>query len=98
MCLARPCTTASVTLTSGCSDVPDFSAYLRAYAHILSTLAFEGSAIGLSPQRRGERAPCRPSEGADAPSDSPARHPHPVGGGFRWWALVMFRRGPRRSP
>src|SRR5438309_1425095 len=30
MCLASPWTTASVTLTSGCSDVPDFSAYLRA--------------------------------------------------------------------
>src|SRR5690349_7763859 len=54
MCLASPCTTASVTLTSGCSDVPDFSAYLRAYAHILSTFAWEGSAMrGLL--RSGER-------------------------------------------
>src|SRR5213594_2303083 len=48
MCLARPCTTASVTLTSGCSDVPDLSAYLRAYAHILSTFACDGSAMQLS--------------------------------------------------
>src|SRR5205814_9743261 len=48
MCLARPITTVSVTLTSGCSDVPDFSAYLRAYAHILSMFAFEGSAMNAS--------------------------------------------------
>src|SRR5687768_6359050 len=51
MCLARPITTVSVTVTSGCSSDPDFSAYLRAYAHILSTFAFEGSAIRDSPLR-----------------------------------------------
>src|SRR5262245_6766008 len=45
MCRARPITTVSVTLTSGCSRVPDFSAYLRAYAHILSMFACEGSAM-----------------------------------------------------
>src|SRR5215471_7075650 len=40
---ASPVTTVSVTARSGWSEVPDFSAYLRAYAHILSTLAAEGS-------------------------------------------------------
>src|SRR4030095_2045937 len=39
---ASPITTVSVTLTSGWSDVPDFSAYLRAYAHILSMLPCAG--------------------------------------------------------
>src|SRR5919204_4777195 len=65
MCLARPCTTASVTLTSGCSDVPDFSAYFRAYVHILSTFAWDGSAIHVSCGRRwaDHRAP-EPCEGA----------------------------------
>src|SRR5215470_17214148 len=48
MCRARPSTTVWVTLTSGWSDVPDFSAYLRAYAHILSTLALDGSLMCLS--------------------------------------------------
>src|SRR5437870_1554966 len=55
MCLASPMTTVSVTLTSGCSDVPDFSAYLRAYAHILSMFAFEGSAIVCVSSGLGER-------------------------------------------
>src|SRR5512145_218302 len=47
MCRASPSTTVSVTLTSGCSEVPDFSAYLRAYAHILSMLACAGLASSL---------------------------------------------------
>src|SRR5262245_17289144 len=47
---ARPMTTVSVTLTSGCRDVPDFSAYFLAYAHILSMLACDGCFI---------RSPCR---------------------------------------
>src|SRR5262245_61259293 len=50
MCRARPITTVSVTLTSGWSDVPDFSAYFLAYAHILSMLACEGWSM---------RPPCR---------------------------------------
>src|SRR5437764_5442033 len=59
MCLANPSTTASVTLTSGCSDVPDFSAYLRAYAHILSMFAWDGCAMSFSPwpSERLRRAP-----------------------------------------
>src|SRR5262245_59472916 len=40
---ASPVTTVSVTARSGWSEVPDFSAYLRAYAHIFSTFAAEGS-------------------------------------------------------
>src|SRR5262245_58388329 len=55
MCRASPSTTVSVTVTSGCRNVPDFSAYLRAYAHILSRLACEGlavSAMAMSFQRR----------------------------------------------
>src|SRR2546426_2235198 len=56
MCRASPVTTVSVTLRSGWSDVPDFSAYFRAYAHILSTLAAEGS---FMPPPRSRRAQCR---------------------------------------
>src|SRR5262245_35712271 len=42
MWVASPITTASVTERSGCSDVPDFSAYFSAYFHILSTFAWDG--------------------------------------------------------
>src|SRR5207237_239348 len=49
---ASPSTTVSVTVTSGCSDVPDFSAYFRAYAHILSMLGCDGLAGSLTPPRR----------------------------------------------
>src|SRR5882672_7407548 len=41
---ASPITTASVTDWSGWSDVPDFSAYFRAYDHILSMFACDGPA------------------------------------------------------
>src|SRR5213592_169901 len=65
MFFASPCTTASVTLTSGCSDVPDLSAYLRAYAHILVTFASDGSAIEAScGQRFADRRAPEPCEGA----------------------------------
>src|SRR5215831_11210271 len=55
MCRARPVTTVSVTARSGWSDVPDFSAYLPAYAHILSTLAAEGSCKSSPRLRRAQR-------------------------------------------
>src|SRR2546426_9269708 len=54
MCRASPVTTVSVTLRSGCSDVPDFSAYLRAYAHILLMLTAEGSSIPPPRLRRAQ--------------------------------------------
>src|SRR6266850_4552205 len=54
MCRASPVTTVSVTARSGWSEVPDFSAYFRAYAHILSTLAAEGSF--MPPPRLRRRA------------------------------------------
>src|SRR5262245_20239262 len=66
MCLASPCTTASVTLTSGCSEVPDFSAYLRAYAHILSMFAWDGSAIGCLLRSRERLVDLRRVEAAQA--------------------------------
>src|SRR5882762_9171811 len=50
---ARPSTTVSVTVTSGWSDVPDFSANLRAYAHILSMFACEG--MGVLSRLPGQR-------------------------------------------
>src|SRR3990170_1450691 len=55
MCRASPVTTVSVTLRSGWSEVPDFSAYFRAYAHIFSMLAGEGSSMGSPRLRRAQR-------------------------------------------
>src|SRR5213594_1880194 len=72
MCLASPWTTASVTLTSGCSAVPDFSAYLRAYAHILSTFACDGSAMVVllrSRQRFVDLVGVEPAEPLPADED-----------------------------
>src|SRR5437016_5097631 len=43
MLMASPLTTASVTPRSGCSEVPDFSAYFSAYFHILSMFAWDGA-------------------------------------------------------
>src|SRR5262249_7288750 len=40
---ARAGTAVSVDARSGWSEVPDFSAYFRAYAHIFSMLTAEGS-------------------------------------------------------
>src|SRR5262245_61887034 len=55
MCRASPVTTVSVTARSGWSELPDFSAYFRAYAHILSMFAAEGSCMRSPRLRRAQR-------------------------------------------
>src|ERR1041384_7147476 len=68
---ARPSTTVSVTVTSGCRDVPDFSANLRAYAHILSMFACDGmgSLSGLPGQRGVDRGRVKAGESLVADQD-----------------------------
>src|SRR5215475_11039971 len=77
MCRASPVTTVSVTARSGWSELPDFSAYLRAYAHILSMFAAEGSCIpspGLrGTQRRVDRLRVEAGEALVADDDDRQR-------------------------